>query len=307
VRGPNFGHYEILGANKLNPKLIDFGLGIQGASRLDCTYIEFSPSNSPAMAYIARLTSRNTTDRHTMSIPADFGTGGILRIAFIDKTGNYSNVTIYNFPKGSLSTSGESAYEAGLDRISVDMQPELLGITQKSQLIDKALSADFLALGDLKSAIASAEELAKIQSDAALAKAVAKAQSDAEKAAIVAKTQAGAELTNALTKAQVDAELAKENALAKAKADAELAIVKALVEAKADAELAIVNALAEAKADADALADTQAKAIAELKVELTAYKKLTTKKTTITCVKGKLALQKTGTPPKCPAGWTKKK
>ncbi|MFZ4064581.1 MAG: S8 family serine peptidase [Candidatus Nanopelagicaceae bacterium] len=292
IRAPNFGHYEILGVNKLNAKLVDLGLGIQNATRLSCTYIEFSPADSPSTAYIARLITGSTTDRHTMSIPIDFGTSGVLRITLIDKNGDYSNVTTYYFPKGSFSTAGESAYESGLERISVDYQPELLGVIQKSLLLDKSISADFLALGDFKSAVSTAEELAKTQADAALANALAKAVADAEIAKL-----------NALAKVKAEADLAA----AVAKIQAEAALANALSRAAADAEVALVNALAKASAEANAIASANAKEIASLKAEFDIYKKVTAKTITITCIKGKLTLLSTGTAPKCPTGWKVKK
>ena len=143
--GPLFGHSEILGPNKTDANVIDFGLGITGSPRLSCTYIEFSPSKTPSTAYIARLTS-GTIDRHTMYIPRDFGTGGILRIAFIDSSGNYSYVMTHIFPDNTFTTSGSSAYEAELQRNSIDLQPELIGVQQKSLLISKVVSADVVTL-----------------------------------------------------------------------------------------------------------------------------------------------------------------
>lgn len=91
--------------------------------------------------------------------------------------------------------------------------------------------------------------------------------------------------------ARLAAELrAKQEAEAKAKADAE-AKAKQEVEAKAEEE-------AKAKAEEEA----KAKADAEAKAKLEASKK----KTTITCVKGKLIKKVTAVNPKCPAGYKKK-
>jgi len=93
--------------------------------------------------------------------------------------------------------------------------------------------------------------------------------------------------------ARLAAELkAKQEEEAKAKAEAE-AKAKAEAEAKAKAE-------AEAKAKAEE--EARAKAEAEAKARLEASKK----KTTITCIKGKLTKKVTAVNPKCPAGYKKK-
>ena len=159
---PLFGHSSILGANKKNADLIDFGLGLQGSPSLSCTYIEFSPVKNPSIAYIARIAVRDGSDRHTMYIPRDFGTGGILRVAFIDQSGNYSNITTHTFPENTFTTSGSNAYEAELKRNAIDLQPELLGVPQKSLLMSKTIPAELLALKSTLEAAAAA----KISSEA---------------------------------------------------------------------------------------------------------------------------------------------
>jgi len=85
---------------------------------------------------------------------------------------------------------------------------------------------------------------------------------------------------------------AKQEAEAKAKVEAE-AKAKAEAEAKAKAE-------AEAKAKAEE--EAKAKAEAEAKAKLEAAKK----KTTITCVKGKVTKKVTAVNPKCPKGYKKR-
>jgi len=93
--------------------------------------------------------------------------------------------------------------------------------------------------------------------------------------------------------ARLAAELkAKQEAEAKAKVEAE-AIAKAEEEAKAKAE-------EEAKAKAEE--EAKAKAEAEAKAKLEALKK----KSTITCVKGKLTKKVNAVNPKCPKGFKKK-
>jgi len=86
---------------------------------------------------------------------------------------------------------------------------------------------------------------------------------------------------------------AKQEAEAKAKAAAELK-AKQEAEAKAAAELK-----AKQEAEAKAAAELKAKQEAEAKAAAT-------KKTTITCVKGKLVKKVTAVKPKCPAGYKKK-
>jgi hypothetical protein len=93
---------------------------------------------------------------------------------------------------------------------------------------------------------------------------------------------------------------AKQEAEAKAKAEAE-AKAKAEAEAKAKAE-AEAKAKAEAEAKANAEAEAKAKAEAEAKAKLEASKK----KSTITCVKGKLIKKVTAVNPKCPKRYKKK-
>ena len=97
--------------------------------------------------------------------------------------------------------------------------------------------------------------------------------------------------------ARLAAELkAKQEAEAKAKAEAES-------KAKAEAE-----AKAKAEAEAKAKAEEEAKAQAELKAKQEAEAKAAAekKKTTITCIKGKIMRKVTAVSPKCPAGYKKK-
>jgi hypothetical protein len=91
------------------------------------------------------------------------------------------------------------------------------------------------------------------------------------------------------------------------KAAAELK-AKQEAEAKAAAELkAKQEAEAKAAAEVKAKQEAEAKAAAELKAKQEAEAKVAaTKKTTITCVKGKLTKKVTAVKPKCPAGYKKK-
>ena len=108
-----------------------------------------------------------------------------------------------------------------------------------------------------------------------------------------AQAQAAAQLK---VKQEEDAKAAADKAAAELKAKQE-------AEAKAAAEL-------KAKQDAEAKAAADAKAAAELKAKLDAEAKAkaaSTKKTTITCVKGKLIKKVTAVKPKCPTGYKLKK
>jgi len=83
-----------------------------------------------------------------------------------------------------------------------------------------------------------------------------------------------------------------------AKAAAELK-AKQEAEEKAAAEL-------KAKQEAEAQAALDAKVAAELKAKQEAAIKVTGKKSTISCIKGKLIKKVTAVSPKCPAGYKKK-
>ena len=127
----------------------------------------------------------------------------------------------------------------------------------------------------------------------------AKAKAEAE-----AKAKAEAE---AKAKAEAEAK-AKAEAEAKAKAEAD-AKAKAEAEAKAAAELKAqqeADAKAKAEAEAKAKAEAEAKAKAEAEAKAKAKAEAAKKKSTITCVKGKLTKKVTGVNPKCPSGYKKK-
>jgi len=101
------------------------------------------------------------------------------------------------------------------------------------------------------------------------------------------------------TKADAEIE-AKAKAEIESKAKAEIeAKAKAEIESKAKAEIE-AKAAAELKAKQEA--EAKAKAEAEAKAKLEASKK----KTTITCVKGKLTKKVTAVNPKCPSGYKRK-
>jgi len=97
--------------------------------------------------------------------------------------------------------------------------------------------------------------------------------------------------------------LATEADAAKAVADAKSA---AELKAKQEAEAKTAAEL-KAKLEAESQADAALKAKQEADAKATATKIATAKKTTITCVKGKLVKKVTAVKPKCPAGYKVKK
>ena len=148
--------------------------------------------------------------------------------------------------------------------------------------------ADAKAAADLKAAAAKvAAELKAAAEKIAADKSAAELKAAAEKAAADLKAKIAAD------KAAADLKAAADKAAAELKAVAE----KAAADLKAAADKAAAEkVLADAKASAaKILADAKAKAAAALK------------KTTITCVKGKLTKKVTAVKPVCPKGYTKKK
>ena len=102
-----------------------------------------------------------------------------------------------------------------------------------------------------------------------------------------------------ITKEQISFVEAKAAAELKAKQEAD---AKAAAELKAKQE-----AEAKAAADLKAKQEAEAKAAADLKAKQEADVKAAAKKTTITCVKGKLTKKVTAIKPKCPSGYKVKK
>ena len=148
--------------------------------------------------------------------------------------------------------------------------------------------ADAKAAADLKAAAAKvAAELKAAAEKIAADKSAAELKAAAEKAAADLKAKIEAD------KAAADLKAAADKAAAELKAVTE----KAAADLKAAADKAAAEkVLADAKASAaKILADAKAKAAAALK------------KTTITCVKGKLTKKVTAVKPVCPKGYTKKK
>ena len=111
----------------------------------------------------------------------------------------------------------------------------------------------------------------------------------------------------------------KNDRIAKALADAKAIADKAAADAKAIADKAAAELKVKQEAEAKAAAELKAKQDAEAKAAIdkaaaemkakqeAAVKAAATKKTTITCVKGKLTKKVTAVKPKCPVGYKVKK
>ncbi|MCX6430795.1 MAG: hypothetical protein NTX12_07555, partial [Actinobacteria bacterium] len=165
TKAPFMGGLYTRGANKTNADLVDLVINIPSSQEGSCIYIEFSPADSPTVAYIGRLGAMPRTGMDVFSVPRSFGTTGTLRLAYVDQNGNFSGIFSYFFPKGSFNTNGTADYGTNLLN-ETDLQPELVGKVQKSLLIDRTVAPDLLALGNLKDAIAKVdEEAAKVKAD----------------------------------------------------------------------------------------------------------------------------------------------
>jgi chemotaxis protein histidine kinase CheA len=191
-----------------------------------------------------------------------------------------------------------SATAAAIDQAAADAALKAAADKTAADLKAKQ-DADAKAVADL---------MAKQDAEAAEAKAAAekaaadlKAKQEAEaKAAADLKAKQEAEAKAAADKAAADLK-AKQEAEAKAAADKAAADLKAKqeAEAKAAADKAAADLKAKKAAEAKAAA---AKILAAAKAKAAAAKK----KTTITCVKGKLTKKVTAVKPVCPKGYKKK-
>jgi hypothetical protein len=234
-------------------------------------------------------------------------------------------------PEPAKTTSPTDATNAAIDAANKAADAAAAELKAKQEADAKAAAelkakqeADAKAAAELKAkqeadAKAAAELKAKQEADAkAAAELKAKQEADAKAAAeLKAKQEADAKAAAELkAKQEADAKAAAElkaKQEADAKAAAELkakqeADAKAAAELKAkqeaDAKAATEKAAAELKAKQEADAKAKAaKILAAAKAKAAAAKK----KTTITCVKGKLTKKVTAVKPVCPKGYTKKK
>jgi hypothetical protein len=211
-------------------------------------------------------------------------------------------------PEPTKTTSPTDATNAAVDAANKAADAAAEAIDAANAAVDAANAAKEAAVlkamreEEARDAIAAAEAEAKAAADKAAAELKAKQEADAKAAAdkSVAELKAAAEKAAADLKAKIEAD--KVAADLKAAADKAAAELKAVTEkTAADLKAAADKAAAEkvltdAKASAaKILAAAKAKAAAALK------------KTTITCVKGKLTKKVTAVKPVCPKGYTKKK
>jgi hypothetical protein len=234
-------------------------------------------------------------------------------------------------PEPAKTTSPTDATNAAIDAANKAADAAAAELKAKQEADAKAAAelkakqeADAKAAAELKAkqeadAKAAAELKAKQEADAkAAAELKAKQEADAKAAAeLKAKQEADAKAAAELkAKQEADAKAAAE-LKAKQEADAKAATEKAAAELKAKQE-ADAKAAAELKAkqEADAKAAAELKAKQEADAKAKAAKILAAakakaaaakKKTTITCVKGKLTKKVTAVKPVCPKGYTKKK
>jgi len=144
------------------------------------------------------------------------------------------------------------------------------------------------------------------------AKQEADARAAADKAAadkVAADLKAAAELKakqEAAVKAAAELKAAADKAAAELKAATDKAAADLKAKLEAEAKAATAKALADKAAAEKLLADTKA-AAAKILADAKAKAAAATKKTTITCVKGKLTKKVTAVKPVCPKGYTKKK
>ena len=188
-----------------------------------------------------------------------------------------------------------------------------------AEAIDAANSAKDAALtaAEAAKAKAAADLEAKQEADAkAAADLKAKQEADAKAAAdkvaadkVVADLKAAAELKakqEAAVKAAAELKAAADKAAAELKAATDKAAADLKAKLEAEAKAATAKALADKAAAEKLLADTKA-AAAKILADAKAKAAAATKKTTITCVKGKLTKKVTAVKPVCPKGYTKKK
>ena len=198
-------------------------------------------------------------------------------------------------PEPAKTTSPTDATNAAIDAAKQEADAKAAAELKAKQEADAKAAAELEAKQEAD-AKAAAELKAKQEADAkAAAELKAKQEADAKAAAeLKAKQEADAKAAAELkAKQEADAKAATEKAAAELKAKQE-------ADAKAATEKAAAELKDKQEADAKAAA---AKILAAAKAKAAAAKK----KTTITCVKGKLTKKVTAVKPVCPKGYTKKK
>jgi M6 family metalloprotease-like protein len=217
----------------------------------------------------------------------------------------YRTITKYDSLNNNSANEGVLVYEVSGDIPHNEAPVKIL--RKSGMLVDKALSAAALKVGELiehKGVVIALIEMNKENATLLIGK-----NSDLGSIKIrIVELKAAAELK---AKQEDEVKIAAE---LKAKQEAE-AKVAAELQAKQEAEAKVAAEL-KAKQDAEAkvAAELQAKQEAEAKVaadklaaeKLAAAKLAAMKKTTITCIKGKLIKKVTAVKPKCPTGYKKK-
>ena len=225
-----------------------------------------------------------------------------------------------------VPTSLRAIDEAALATATEEANKAIEAANKAAEAANQAAAA--AELKAQQEAVAKAAADLKAQQEA-VAKAAAelKAKEEADEKAAADKAEADLKAAAAKVAAELKAaadKIADDKAAAEQKAAAEKAAAELEAKQEADAKAAIEKAAAELKAkqEADAKAATE-KAAAELKAKQEADAKaaaakilaaakakakaaVAKKKTTITCVKGKLVKKVTGVKPVCPKGYTKK-
>jgi len=192
------------------------------------------------------------------------------------------------------------------NKSAAELTEEVRAIAEK--LRPASNEADAKAAADLR---AKQEAEATVAADLK-AKQEADAQAAADKVAadkVVADLKAAAELKakqEAAVKAAAELKAAADKAAAELKAATDKAAADLKAKLEAEAKAATAKALADKAAAEKLLADTKA-AAAKILADAKAKAAAATKKTTITCVKGKLTKKVTAVKPVCPKGYTKKK
>ncbi len=211
-----------------------------------------------------------------------------------------------------VPTSLRAIDEAALATATEEANKAIEAANKAAEAANKAAEAanQAAAAAELKAqqeAVAKAAADLKAQQEA-VAKAAAelKAKEEADEKAAADKAEADLKAAAAKVAAELKAaadKIADDKAAAEQKAAAEKAAAELKAKQEADAKAAIEKAAAELKAkqEADAKA-AAAKILAAAKAKAAVAKK----KTTITCVKGKLVKKVTGVKPVCPKGYTKK-
>jgi hypothetical protein len=208
-------------------------------------------------------------------------------------------------PEPAKTISPADATNAAVDAANKAAADAAEAIDAANAAVDAANAAKEAAVlkamreEEARDAIAAAEAEAKAAAD----KAAAELKAAAEKIAAdksIAELKAAAEKAAADLKAKIEAD--------KVAADLKAAADKAAAELKAVAEktAADLKAAADKAAAEKVLTDAKASA-AKILAAAKAKAAAALKKTTITCVKGKLTKKVTAVKPVCPKGYTKKK